>query len=155
MASQGLAMPVRRNLTFLQQWLPDVRFEIPFTHNTSGYYNFISDILKKFVVDADSRNARNWRKLISKPNIIGNISNVHIDGLFISRCELFWDDGSPGCNFWNGLRFYDEIEKGHNCVRMVYVLADAFEKFLRAQNIPFSRYGRRRQGSEELQSQNI
>lgn len=151
-----VSVPLERR-TFLEQWFPCVRFQIPSELSGPEYYRYLYDLLVDFFTQADCQNEQEmkyWHGLRHESGMEGGTGIVYIRDEFIDHCKLYWHEEITVGNFgqWKGLLFRDH-DDGPWDIYKVYKIADALEKFLREKEIAFQRYGiRRPDRSEVLQS---
>jgi hypothetical protein len=138
---------------YLQPFLPLVRFILPYEGSLPEYYEYLRNLLVEFACFCDARNVNQAAAIkagsgLTKWNEKGGISFLYIDGQYSKNCRLTFSDGTDQCpiglnNYepWKGIVFSDHQEadvRRANTVK-IFLVSDAFEKFLRRRNIPFER----------------
>ncbi len=151
-----VSVPLERR-TFLEGWLPCVRFQIPSKLSGWEYYRYLHGLLVEFFTQADCKNKQwmeYWCGLNRESGMEGGTGIVYIESEFIDHCKLYWYEKTTVGNLhrWKGLLFRDH-DDGPWDIYKVYKIVDALEKFLREKKIAFRRYGiKRADRSEVLQS---
>lgn len=117
------------------------------------YWRFISDLLADFVESCDVRNLNEVIymriRVCDRLNEEGGIGPIHVDGHFISHCKMYICDGAKESRLhnpmyrlktWRGVMFRDHMDTNpeYNTAK-VFLVANALEKFLKANKIRFER----------------
>lgn len=115
------------------------------------YLRLIHNLLVEFVEKADPKNEQETSVIkhrgLGEPNQEGGISLCTVDGIFIDHCKMYVCDGTPDSRQhdpnhkwkrWRGLIFCDHADSNRNTAK-VFIIADAFEKFLFSKGIKFKR----------------
>lgn len=140
---------------------PVVYFKIPATGLWRvRFYKLINSLLVEFVERADEMNAQQARVMsyhgFHRPNEESGIGICTIDGFFIAHCKMYVCDGTrdsakynPGKNYrpWRGLFFRDHADSNTNTAK-VFIIADAFQRFLTSKGIKFERVNASRERSK-------
>lgn len=148
LAEMGLSEERR---AFLRLHNPWVRFELPSDFTGNDYRWFITKLLADFVLWLNpEKNAhkseemgfgtRNWN------NEASGIALVWVRDKFFTHSKMYLYDGEQ-VNFgnpasWKGVIFYDHREddcRYGNAIK-VFLIADAFEEYLKEKNIPHQRF---------------
>jgi len=124
-----------------------VRFKFHTNLVGEAYKQFIHNVLGRFLYSVDTISDRDWLDHIvaqhkDRWNEEGYISNIYIESKFFTPgCKLYlYDETCAGLR--RNIVFRDHYSR--EVVRNVYLISDAFEKFLIDNNITFSRHNRLR-----------
>ncbi len=107
------------------------------------WHKFVIELLADFILWCDQRNGDEAEIIrlqgVSWNENEGGIGMIWVNGEYIIHCKMHCFDGtdksiSPSSNYlpWYGIQFRDHTDQGpplYN-VNKVFVIADAFEKFL-------------------------
>jgi hypothetical protein len=120
-----------------------VSFEFHTDLISEEYKQFIYSIIEKFLCSTDLVTDRSWLKQISlnnhRWNEEGYIDAFYIEGELFSGCKLYLCDETD--MYWKRTIVF----RGHYSklnVERVFLISDAFEKFLIENDIDFSRHNR-------------
>ena len=145
----------------LKRFMPLVRFVLPHKGTLNEYCHFLLELLADFALSCDERNANTAESMrfgagFRTWNEEGGIGFLRIDNQFITTCKMYFHDGMPESgsaltNYepWKGITFRDhgdEDSRFRNTVK-VFLLSDAFEKFLQERKVTFERHNWEIQGA--------
>ena len=140
------ALPVERR-AFLDEWTPRAQFHLPSTLSGEEYRMWLDQLLRRFLISADDNYGRSSEfALDCESGHETGISPVCIDGLVFGYSKLYWYDTDPKNHYslLPGLLFRDHEQFRSHRTFEIYLLADAFEAFLKREGIPFQRVGQKR-----------
>ncbi len=143
---------------FIGQWLPFVRFQLPSELKEEQFRHWLHDLLLEFIQAADRRNEKTAEHCLDYGQEWaeeGGIGIFYVDGVYIDHIKLhLYRDETPRFRDWSGLVFHEHAYKGLPAVAKIYLVTDAFERFLKERGVTYERYGLKNCPREEvLQSQ--
>ena len=134
-----------------------VRFEIEGPKNPKNYRKFLTGLMAEFlgiIEEKEGQKRATNRFLHAQPQMWngdkGAIGALNVSGLRIGYCELYLYDGErageSGLNLclWKGAIFRYE-DGGQAEVVKIYLVANAFEEFLKQKGVKFQRFNTKRE----------
>jgi hypothetical protein len=137
---------------FLSGFRPLVRFVMTDNSELHEFQEGISALISEFVRWCDPQKNANQAEVMAwtgvRWNEEGGIGLCYVDGEYVMHCKMCVCDGSPESAHhsstyepWRGILFRDHAEPDCRFVNTVkvFLIADAFEKFLLERGIKFTR----------------
>jgi hypothetical protein len=138
---------------FLEGFKPLVRFELPSDKRGFDYHRYVVELIAEFVLWADPRN-KGDSEMVRYHNTWNEEGGIFlvVDNHPVRSKMYFFDGGreseSPLSNYepWKGVMFRDHAERDIMFVNTVnvFLISDAFEKFLQEKGFAFTRHNQSR-----------
>src|SRR3989344_2118364 len=132
---------------FLAQHWSLVRFEVPSAQEGSEFQYYLVGLLRDFMLWLTPDNEADATMMENHPTWNGNEGGIglHVHGVYISHCKMYLFDGreesrSPYSEFqpWKGVIFRDHDSQSNTL--KVFLIADAFERFLKQKGLEHTRH---------------
>lgn len=131
---------------FLRKYQPWVRFQIS-KRGRRNFRRFMVELIQEFVRKADPRNEVESERLgyqIGNWNEEGGLGMIWVDNYYLLHCKMYLFDEKPShSDKGNGLKYNGVLFRDHDGMEdrhKIFVVSDAFEKFLKEKGIKFQRY---------------
>lgn len=133
-------------VAFLNKYQPWVRFQVS-KRGRKDFRRFMVELIIEFVQKADARNEMESKRLsyqMGKWNEEGGLGMVWIDDYYLLHCKMYlFDEKSSLYDNGNGLGYNGVLFRDHDGLEdrhKIFVVFDAFERFLKEKKIKFQRY---------------
>jgi len=148
---------------FFEVWEPRVFFQIPMDFHQGDYLRWVDRLFADFVRAASAmptnENIADRAGFFRKIKEQGGVGAIYIGEYYVRGCKLYAHDDEFG--FDDEPKRQGILMRDHEELRSqtepVYVIAEAFELYLRAKGIAHQRFGRKVQtlGNKEFEQETV